>query len=146
MFEFREEHQISAVARRLKRGVDTGMSPGEVFSRVQDHVISAARAHVERLVLQAFVDKVRSLPEGELRDSLNLVCDLHALSVIEADRAWFIEHGRLTTQRSKAITREVAALCRRMRPVAGDLVAAFGVPREVLRSEGLLTWGESVGG
>ncbi len=146
MFEFREEHQISAVARRLKRGVDTGMNPGEVFSRVQDHVISAARAHVERLVLQAFVDKVRSLPEGELRDSLNLVCDLHALSVIEADRAWFIEHGRLTTQRSKAITREVAALCRRMRPVAGDLVAAFGVPREVLRSEELLTWGESVGG
>ena len=35
------------------------MNPGEVFSRVQDHVIGAARAHVERLVLEAFVDKVR---------------------------------------------------------------------------------------
>jgi acyl-CoA oxidase len=35
-----------------------GMNPGEVFSRVQDHVIAAARAHVERLVLEAFVDKL----------------------------------------------------------------------------------------
>lgn len=143
MFEFREEHQISGVARRLKRGVDAGMNPGEVFSRVQDHVISAARAHVERLVLEAFIDKVRSLPEGDLRVALNAVCDLHALSSIEADRAWFMEHGRLTTQRSKAITREVSALCRRLRPVAGDLVAAFGVPREVLRAEDLLTWGDA---
>lgn len=146
MFEFREEHQISGVARRLKRGVDAGMNPGEVFSRVQDHVISAARAHVERLVLEAFIDKVRSLPEGDLRVTLNAVCDLHALSSIEADRAWFMEHGRLTTQRSKAITREVAALCRRLRPVAGDLVAAFGVPREVLRAEELLAWDGEVSG
>ena len=43
MFRFREEHRISGVARRLKRGVDSGMNPGEVFSRVQDHVIAAAR-------------------------------------------------------------------------------------------------------
>lgn len=143
MFEFREEHQISGVARRLKRGVDAGMNAGEVFSRVQDHVISAARAHVERLVLEAFIDKVRSLPEGDLRVALNAVCDLHALSSIEADRAWFMEHGRLTTQRSKAITREVSALCRRLRPVAGELVAAFGVPREVLRAEELLAWGDA---
>jgi acyl-CoA oxidase len=142
MFRFREEHTLGGVARRLKRGVDSGMNPGEVFSRVQDHVIAAARAHVERLVLEAFVDKVASLPDGDQKDLLNAVCDLHALSAIEADRAWFMEHGRLTSQRAKAITREVGALCRRLRPVAGDLVRAFGVPREVLRAEQLLGWGE----
>jgi acyl-CoA oxidase len=107
---------------------------------VQDHVIAAARSHVERLVLEAFIEKVQSLPEGELRDALNTVCDLHALATIEADRAWFMEHGRLTIQRSKAISREVGALCRRLRPVAVDLVRAFGVPREVLRAPDLLAW------
>ncbi|WGX96233.1 acyl-CoA dehydrogenase [Nocardioides sp. L-11A] len=140
MYRFREEHLIGGVARRLKRGVDEGMNPGEVFSRVQDHVIAAARAHVERLVLEAFVSKVASLPEeaGDLRLTLNLLCDLHALSGIEADRGWFIEHGRLNTQRSKAITREVADLCRRVRPIARDLVDAFAVPEELLRAPALL--------
>lgn len=140
MLEFREEHMIGGVARRLKRGIDDGMNPGEVFSRVQDHVIGAARAHVDRLILDAFLQKVESLPPGDLRDTLNLLSDLHALSLIEADRAWYLEHGRLTAQRSKAISREVNALCRRVRPVAVDLVRAFGVPREVLRAEDLLSW------
>ncbi len=146
MFEFREEHMIGGVARRLKRGIDAGMNPGEVFSRVQDHVVAAARAHVERLVLDAFLDAVAEQPESDLKTVLNLVCDLHALSSIESDRAWFMEHGRLTTQRSKSISREINELCRRMRPVAGELVRGFGVPREMLRSEELLTWGEEVVG
>jgi len=138
MFEFREEHLLGGVARRLKRGVDDGMNPGEVFSRVQDHVIAAARAHVERLVLDAFLDKIEAQPEGPTRDVLNLLCDLYALSAIEADRAWFMEHGRLTVQRSKAVTREVGELCRQVRPIARELVDAFGVPREMLRSDALI--------
>ncbi len=96
MLRFREEHQLAGVARRLKRGIDAGMEPGLVFSRVQDHVIAAARSHVERLVLEAFVDKLATVPESDNRRALALLCDLHALSVIEADRAWFMEHGRLT--------------------------------------------------
>jgi len=138
MYRFREEHLIGGVARRLKRGVDSGTSPGEVFSRVQDHLIAAARAHVERLVLEAFTAKVAATEDHDLRLTLNALCDLHALSGIEADRGWFIEHGRLTAQRSKAITREVADLCRRIRPVAGDLVDAFAVPEPLLRAPALI--------
>lgn len=138
MLRFREEHMIGGVARRLKRGIDQGMNPGVVFSRVQDHVIGAASAHLERLVLEAFVAKVRGLPDGDDRAALALLCDLHALSVIEADRAWFIEHGRLSVQRSKAISREIGRLCRRVRAIADDLVDAFAVPAEVLRSPHLI--------
>jgi acyl-CoA oxidase len=138
MLRFREEHILAGVARRLKRGIDSGMNPGEVFSRVQDHVIHAARAHVERLVLEAFVDKVRSLPDDDNKVALGLLCDLHALSVIEADRAWFMEHGRLTVVRSKEISRRIGSLCRRVRPLARDLVDAFGVPDEMLRAPDLI--------
>lgn len=141
MFRFREEHLIGSVARRLKRGVDNGMNPGEVFSRVQDHVIASARAHVEREVLEAFVAKVAATEEGPNRDVLNVLCDLYALSAIEADRAWFMEHGRLTTQRSKAITREIAGLCRRIRPIARELVDAFAVPEPLLRAPALIDGG-----
>jgi acyl-CoA oxidase len=138
MLRYREEHMLAGVARRLKRGIDQGMNPGEVFSRVQDHVIAAARAQVERLVLDAFLDKVAGLPDGDLKVALNLMCDLFALTTIEADRAWWIEHGRLSVTRSKAISREVNGLCRKVRPIAVDLVDGFGVPPEMLRSPELL--------
>ncbi|MCD6641079.1 MAG: acyl-CoA dehydrogenase family protein [Nocardioides sp.] len=140
MLRFREEHRLAGVARRLKRGIDDGMNPGVVFSRVQDHVIATARAHVDRLVHEAFVSRTAALPDGDLKVALNLLCDLHALSVIEADRGWFMEHGRLSSPRSKAISREINDLCRKLRPLAVDLVDAFGVPREVLRAEDLLGW------
>lgn len=138
MLRFREEHMLAGVARRLKRGIDQGVNPGEVFSRVQDHVIGAASAHCERLVLEAFVEKVRTMPDGPNKVALGLLCDLHALATIEADRAWFMEHGRLTVGRSKAITREVNDLCRKVRPIAVDLVDAWGVPQAMLRSPDLI--------
>jgi acyl-CoA oxidase len=138
MLRFREEHMLAGVARRLKRGIDEGMNPGEVFSLVQDHVIHAARTHVERLVLEAFVEKIATLEDGDTKVALSLLCDLHALATIEADRAWFMEHGRLTSSRSKAISREINALCRKLRPLARDLVDAFGVPDEMLRSKDLI--------
>jgi acyl-CoA oxidase len=138
MLRFREEHILGGVARRLKRGVDAGDEPAAVFSAVQDHVIAAAHAHVERLVLEAFTAKVASLPEGATRDLMADVCALHALAVIEGDRAWFLEHGRLSVARSKAVTREVGALCRELRPAALGLVDAFGIPRELLRAEDLI--------
>jgi acyl-CoA oxidase len=94
-------------------------------------VIGAARAHVERLVLEAFVDKTAATPEGNNKVALNLLCDLYALSTIEAGRGWWMEHGRLSSARSKAISREVDELCRKIRPVARDLVDAFGVPEEM---------------
>ena len=132
MFRWREEHRIAGVARRLKRGIDDGLDEGEVFSRCQDHLISAAWAHVERLTLEAFVGKVNALPDSDNRTALGLLCDLFALSTIEADRGWWMEHGRLSNQRSKAITREVDDLCRKLRPIAVDLVDAFCVPDEVI--------------
>jgi acyl-CoA oxidase len=134
MLRWREEHMLSGVARRLKRGMDSDMEPGEVFSRCQDHVIGAARAHVERLVLEAFVARVAAAPDSGNKDALKMLCDLFALSTIEDDRAWWIEHGRLSSQRSKAVSREVSSLCRRIRPIAADLVAAFGVPPEMQRA------------
>ena len=137
MMRWREEHVLSGVARRLKRGIDGGTDPVQVFSQVQDHVIHAARAHMERLVLEAFTDQVVAATDaGDANaEVLAALRDLFALSTLEQDRAWFMEHGRLSSQRSKAISREVNALCRQLRPVAGDLVDGFGVPEEMLHAE-----------
>jgi acyl-CoA oxidase len=46
-----------------------------------------------------------------------------------------MEHGRLSSARAKAITREVDDLCRKVRPIARELVDAFGVPPEMQATE-----------
>lgn len=139
MLRYREEHMLAGLARRLKHGADHKRHPAAVYSQVQDHAIALAHAHVERLMLEAFVDTFRAMPDGGNKVAAGLLCDLFALSTIEADRAWFMEHGRLTAQRSKAISREVNDLCRKVRPLAVDLVDAWNIPPELLRAPDLLT-------
>jgi acyl-CoA oxidase len=131
LFRWREVHILSSVARRLRSGIEGGGDAFEVFVECQDHVAAAARAHVERLILEAFARGVDNAPE-EHRELLDRVCDLHALSEIERDRAWFQEHGRLSSTRSKAVIRMVNDLLKELRPDALKLVDAFGIPDAAL--------------
>ena len=131
---WREEHMISGVARRLKRGIDAGQDPFDVFNDCQDHVIATAQGHIERDMLESFARAVEACEHDELRPVLNRVCDLHALATIEADRAWFQEHGRISSTRAKAVTRAVNALCEEIRPDAVALVDGFGIPDALLRA------------
>ena len=135
MLRTREERITSSVARRLKSGMDSGADPAQVFSRCQHHLLAAASAHAERIVFEAFLTNVQAMPEGPERDLLSRVASLHALAEIERDRAWWLEHGRLSTERAKAITRAVDSLCRDLSKHALTLVDAFGVPEELLPQE-----------
>jgi acyl-CoA oxidase len=127
-FEDREKHVLDGLARRLRRATAADADPFEVFNDAQDHVLRAARVHVDRLVLEGFVRALDRCDEPLLAK----VCDLHALSVIEADRAWFLEHGRLSPSAAKKVISTVDDLCRELRPHARDLVDAFGVPEHIL--------------
>jgi acyl-CoA oxidase len=132
LFRWREEHVKSGVARRLKSGIDAGRDPFMVLVDCQDHVVACARAHVDRIVLEAFAAAVERCEDGDVRDALDRLCHLHALSRLEAERAWFQEHGRLSSTRSKAVIKAVNQLCAEVREDAGALVDAFGVPQSCL--------------
>jgi acyl-CoA oxidase len=132
LFQWREGHIVASVANRFKRGLTEGFDPFEVFRAVQDHAINAARAHIDRLILEAFVAAIDACEDEQLVRPLNRVCDLYALANLEEDRGFFEEHGRLSSSRTKAITREVNGLCDEVRGDAGLLVDAFGIPDAVL--------------
>jgi acyl-CoA oxidase len=132
LFRWREEHMLGAVARRLRRGLEDGGDQFEVFNDAQDHVLSAARAHIDRLVVESFARAVDRCDDPASRDALDKLFDLHALSTIERDRGWFFEHGRMTAPRAKAITRSINRLCAEIREHAELLVDAFAIPDQVL--------------
>jgi acyl-CoA oxidase len=134
MFEDREEYMISTVGRRLQ-GKSKEMSAFDSFNAVQDHVLHAAQAHIDRIILEAFVAGIDSCEDDEARKILGLVCDLYALSVIEDDKAWFVEHRFLSTERSKAVTRGINERCRALRPYAETLVDGFGIPEQLRYAE-----------
>jgi acyl-CoA oxidase len=134
MFEDRERHVLETLATRLRRAAKTSEDSFEAFNSSQDHVLLAARAHMDRVVLEAFVQGIEDCADPVAKDRLSRLCDLFALRSIEEDSAWFQQHNRLSATRSKAVTAAVNELCRSLRPDAVALVEGMGVPEEWLNS------------
>lgn len=134
MFTDREEYMLSSVARRLQ-GKSKEMSEFDAYNSVQDHVLHAARAHIDRVILESFVAGIEACADEEARRILGMVCDLYALSVIEGDEAWYIKHRFLSTERAKAVTRGINERCRNLRPYAEALVDGFGIPEQLRDAE-----------
>ena len=110
------------------------MSAFDAFNSVQDHVMHTARAHIDRTVLEAFIAGIDSCEDPGARHILELLCDLYALSVIEADKA-FLEHRLLSTERARAVNNGINERCRNLRPHAETLVDAFGIPEQLRDAE-----------
>ena len=126
LFRWRHEHLLSGAARRLKGGIDAGKDPFSVLVDTQDHVLEVGRSWVDLVILESFGRAAKGNP------LLEKLSTLYALSVLEAERGYFQEHGRLSGARSKAVVKAVNALCGELRPDVRELVAAFGVPETAL--------------
>ncbi|WP_062464673.1 acyl-CoA dehydrogenase family protein [Demequina soli] len=129
MVEERERHSLESLARRMRAAAKDGGDPFEAFNRLGPHVQFVARAHMERVTLAAFVETVEACRDREARAVLERLCSLYALASIAEDRAWFLEHNRMTAARSKGIGDQIDALCRELRPHALALVEGMGIPR-----------------
>lgn len=135
LFERRERMLLVQVAARLKGRMDAGEDSFDAFVEVQDHLLTLASANAERLVLEAFQDAVAEVEDEQIRNVLTLVCALYALEHLERDRGWFLEQNLIDSPVAKAVRTEVNDLLTRLRPVAVELVDAFGIPDEILGSE-----------
>lgn len=129
---YRAERQLRSLARRLKDRLDAEVDPQTAVNEVQDHMLAAARAHVESFVLQRFDEAVGGLDEGAERAALERLRQLYALAAIEADRGWFLEADVLSDGKSRAIRAQVNQLCAEVRPDARGLVDAFRIPDRLL--------------
>ncbi len=134
MFRWREGRIVASLAGRFRRGLSEGYDPFEVFRAVADHAVDAARAHIDLVALEAFVEAIEACEDPQVKRALNLVCDLYALYSIESDAGYFQAHGRLGSPRAKSLTREVNRLCNKVMAHSELLVDAFGIPDEILHA------------
>ena len=129
---YREERLLRSAARRLKARLDQGMDSFEAVNACQDHLITLARAHVDRIVLETAHNALDTMQEGEAKALVERVVTLHGLAALENNRAWYLEKGYLEASKSEAIRSEVNRYCRELAPKAVELVDAFGIPDELL--------------
>ena len=98
----------------------------------QDHMVTTAKAHVERSMAESFQRAIQATPDGPLAEALAGLRDLFALGRLEQDRGWYQEQGYLSGSKAKAIRKQVNRLCERTRIDAVALVEAFEIPDAVL--------------
>ncbi len=135
MFEDRERHSVESLGRRMRAAARLPKDDSfTAINALQSHMLFAARAHTERQVLEAFITGIDHCLDAAAAGVLSQMCDLYALTAIEADRAWFLEHNRLTPSRAKAVTAAVDDLCARLRPHALTLIEGLGVPFDWLEA------------
>lgn len=134
MFEEREQHVLDSLAQRMRTAGKDVDQAFEAFNATQDHLLLAARTHIDRVVLEAFIAGIEECADEETAEILNTVCDLYALENLAADRGWFQEHGRMSAARAKAIVPAINQLCQELRPQALALVEGLGVPQQLLGS------------
>ncbi len=133
LFADREDYLVRTAAHRLRaRAEETG--PFEAFNNAQDHILAAGSAHIERLVLEAFIEGIADIEDPDARELAEWMCDLFVYTTIEENQAWFIMHRFMSVERAKAIRRGVNELVDRLRPHALTLVEAMGVPESMLRA------------
>jgi acyl-CoA oxidase len=135
---YREDRLLRSAATRLKARLDDGVDSFQAMNECQDHLLELARAHVDRIVLEAFQEGVARAPSPGLADVLMSLCAIHGLSTLEESRAWYLESGFMEPAKSRAVRAEVNALCAELRGCARLLVDAFGIPDELLAAPAAL--------
>lgn len=129
---YREARLLRSAAMRIRSRLDDGVDSFRAVVECQDHLVSLARAHVERVILDAFEKAIVHAPTPGLSEILATASALFALSSLERDRGWFQESGYLEGPKARAIRTRVGALCGELRDQAELLVEGFGIPDAVL--------------
>jgi acyl-CoA oxidase len=132
----RVHSMVADVADHLRPA--SKLPPEEAAALMNKHqaaLIDAAWAHAELVVWEAFTHAVDRMEEGDNKQVLRWLRDLHGFTLIEKHRDWYLMKGRLSAHRAEAITDYINhRLLPRLRPHALDLVDSFGLAEGHIRA------------
>lgn len=131
-FRYREQRLVTSLARRLRARLERGMDAQAAMIECQDHLVNLAHAYVERVILEQFVEGITQGNDPTLTAILKKLCDLYALWHLEQHKGWYLESGYFEGTKTKAIRRQIDALCTEISREAVALVDAFAIPEPCL--------------
>ncbi|MCB0492598.1 MAG: acyl-CoA dehydrogenase family protein [Cyclobacteriaceae bacterium] len=131
-FRYRERDILTSAARRLKKHLDSGMDSFDAFNQTQYHLVNVGHAYIERIILEQFIAQVERTQDKACKAVLKKLCDLFALSQIEKNKGWYLEHDYMAGAKTKAIRKLINKLCWEIRQEAVPLVDAFKIPESCL--------------
>jgi acyl-CoA oxidase len=131
-FSYRERDILTSAARRLKKHLDNGMDSFDAFNQTQYHMVNVGFAYVERVVLEQFQLAVEKVTDKKCKSALQKLCSLFALSMIEKNKGWYLEHDYMGGVKTKAIRKLINQLVWEVRQEAVPLINAFQIPDELL--------------
>lgn len=133
-FTLREQSLLSSAARRIKKRTDAGMNPFDAVMDIQDHVIALGLASMDAYVARVTNEWVASLPEGPVRERMELCRQMTAIDALHRDSAWFLENGYMEGPKARELRRLRMQLIEELREHAIPLVNALGHVEEALAS------------
>ncbi|OFK32050.1 acyl-CoA dehydrogenase family protein [Corynebacterium sp. HMSC064E08] len=129
----RENRLLKSLARRLRPARKLPVEEAvKLVDKVQDHMISCAWAHIDRMILEAFFEAESTLTDERSQEVLEQVRDVFFLSVVCDNAGWFLEQSLLTGTRTKGARAGLADLVDSLGPWSEVLVDAFGTPSTML--------------
>ncbi len=131
-FRYREKDILTSAAKRFKKHLDAGMDSFDAFNQTQYHMVNVGHAYVERLILEQFLEGINRVEDQQCKDTLTKLAQLFALSQIEKNKGWYLEHDYMTGTKTKAIRKIINQLCWEVRQDAVALVNAFNIPDSCL--------------
>lgn len=131
-FKYREKDILTSAAKRLKKHLDSGMDSFDAFNQTQFHLVNVGHAYIERIILEQFIAQVERTEDKDCKAVLEKLCDLFALTQIEKNKGWYLEHDYMEGVKTKAIRKLINKLCWEIRQEAVPLVEAFKIPESCL--------------
>ncbi|KAK9822656.1 hypothetical protein WJX81_004971 [Elliptochloris bilobata] len=129
---YRTGKLLFTVAQRLRKHT-ARLGAFHAWNKCLTHLLALARAHVESVMFERFMDAVNGCPDPECRKSLKAMADVFALQRIHAD-VLFRNDDYVAAEKAKAIGRLLEHLWRELREVALPLVDAWNLPDHILRA------------
>ena len=131
-FRHREQSLLTSVAKRLKKRIDQGTDSYAAMIQCQNHLFALGQAHVERVILEQFVLGIEACSDLQVVPILEKLRSLFALSHMEKNKGWYLEHGLWEGTKTKAIRHQMEVLSQELSQEAVELVDAFGIPEQSL--------------
>ncbi|MBC9798472.1 acyl-CoA dehydrogenase [Sinomicrobium weinanense] len=130
--QYRTRRLTFTAASRIRSYLKKGVPSQQVSLNIQTHLITLGKTYGAMLSYEIFSGFVENMADKRLQFLFRKLGALYALMYIRDNAAWYLEHGYISSNKSKAIRQRVERLCTELRPHVASLVDGYGIPEHCL--------------